>query len=165
MKGDSITKFVNAIGAGVLLCAVGTVVADSGLSEEEITTLDQFCGTSGWHDATDDKEATIYIWFPAGNGPANLEPSCLVVRRDQSIHFEVAGGKTAEIRFPGRSPFSEQVLKVGAAQDSIVPVDVTSNCPLSKQLFGCKYDVAEAGNPDREVLDPTVVIKGGGQDE
>lgn len=137
-------------------------VQAGGLDEQQITTLDQFCGTSGWHDATEEAAATIYIEFPEGNGPAQLLPMCLVLRPEQVVNFEVAGGRTAEIIFPGRSAFDTNVLRVGGLQKSDRAVTLSARCPLSKDVFGCKYDVAEADNAHREVLDPIIIIKGGG---
>lgn len=160
-------KFIGKAITIALLPAVGAcaVVVDDRqggrLSDEEVALMDERCGKGEWVDGRRN-EAVLRVRFPDGIGMAEVSTSCMILGTSQSLRIEVDDGRHAEFRFPENSPFAANLFRVDGKRGATLRVVEGADCPLTRDSFGCKYDVAEAENSRREVLDPIIIIKGGG---
>lgn len=161
---------------GVVLAVLSTsacaVVVDDRngngrLTESEVALLDERCGKGLWVDGRLDNNVTLTTRFPDGTGMAEVSTPCMVLTGGQKLRVEVLDGRHAEFRFPDATPFAANLFRVDGKRGATLRVVNDADCPLSKDRFGCKYDVAEADNARREVLDPIIVVTrpGGGGDQ
>ena len=160
-------KLLGCVAVCMSLTACVVVASSSGdkLTDEELALLDGKCGEDGWVDGRDDDKAMIVTVIEQGNDAPKVEPGCLILYRGQTVNISVSEGRTAEFRFPDYSPFAANLFRVDGDKGATLRVTASADCPIGPDRFGCKYDVAEAGNSRREILDPVILTRGGGGGE